>query len=217
MTDLGAGGAAIRPYHPSDLPGMYRICLLTGDVGRDATAKYRDPDVLGHLYLGPYPAADPALSFVVADEQGLLGYVVATADTAAFDAWLEEHWWPGLRLRYPAELAKDPGDGTDDWRTVSAFHRPHPSGGAPLDRYPAHLHIDILPRGQGAGLGRRLLATLFAALRERGVPGVQLGVGGANTDAQAFYRRIGFTEHGREEWGLRMVYDLSADDGRQGV
>ena len=62
--------AVIRPFHPSDLPALYRICLLTGDAGGDATPLYRDPDLLGHVYLGPYPIADPGLTFVVVDELG---------------------------------------------------------------------------------------------------------------------------------------------------
>lgn len=46
----------IRPYQPFDLPGMYRVCLQTGDSGRDATALYSDPDLLGHVFAAPTPS-----------------------------------------------------------------------------------------------------------------------------------------------------------------
>ena len=51
-----------------------------------------------------------------------------------------------------------------------------PTGGSPVAEpyaaeYPAHLHIDLLPELQGQGWGRRLIDTLVAALRERGVRG----------------------------------------------
>jgi ribosomal protein S18 acetylase RimI-like enzyme len=36
--------------------------------------------------------------------------------------------------------------------------------------------------------------TLFDALRERGVPGVHLGMVPENTNARAFYDRLGFTQ-----------------------
>jgi ribosomal protein S18 acetylase RimI-like enzyme len=62
------------------------------------------------------------------------------------------------------------------------------------DDYPAHLHIDLLPRLQGQGMGRRLIETLIAALRERGIPGLHLGLDAANTSARAFYDRLGFVE-----------------------
>lgn len=200
----------VRPYAPFDLPGIYRVCLRTGDSGRDATPLYRDPDLLPHIYAGPYPAADPGLTFVAADEHGVAGYIVATADTPAFDAWLERHWWPPLRHRYPVALAADPGDGTQDWQRVAHLHRPDPpEPDALLARYPAHLHIDILPRAQGTGLGRRLMTTLLTALRARGVPGVHLGVGSGNPGAHAFYLRTGFTELRRQDWGSVMVRDLT--------
>ena len=61
-------------------------------------------------------------------------------------------------------------------------------------RYPSHLHIDMVPRLQSGGNGRRLMTTLTAALREQGSPGVHLGVYAVNTRAVGFYRHVGFTE-----------------------
>jgi ribosomal protein S18 acetylase RimI-like enzyme len=199
--------AVIRPFHPSDLPSIYRICLQTGEVGGDATALYRDPDLLAHLYAGPYPIADPGLTFVVVDELGLVGYIVATADTSRFEQWLEQAWWPALRERYP--LQEDPRDGTEDHVVVQRIHDWPRADQALLDRFPAHLHIDLLPRAQGQGLGRRLVETLSAALRGRGVPGVHLGVDDRNTGAIAFYQRVGFTLAQQHEWGRTLALDLS--------
>lgn len=196
--------ATMRPFHASDLPGMYRVCLLTGAAGEDATALYGDPDLLAHVYCGPYPVADPGLSLVVVDELGVAGYVVATADTAAFRAWCEEAWWPALRARY-APVA-DPGDGTQDHVLRARLHAPDTSpvpAGAP-----AHLHIDLLPRLQGQGWGRRLIEGLADALRARGVPGVHLGVDVRNTRAVAFYEHLGFTRDASSTWGHRMLLPL---------
>ena len=196
--------ATLRPFHPSDLPGMYRVCLLTGAAGQDATSLYRDPDLLAHVYCGPYPVADPGLSFVVVDSQGVGGYVVATADTAGFDAWCERAWWPVLRAQHPA--VPDPRDGTEDHVLLDRIHHPDPSPAPP--GAPAHLHIDLLPRLQGQGWGRRLIGTLAGALRERGVPGVHLGVAAANTRAIAFYEHLGFRLDSSYHWGRRLVLDL---------
>ena len=192
--------STLRPYHPSDLPGMYRVCLLTADAGADATALYRDPDLVGHVYLGPYPTSDPGLSFVVQDDEGIAGYIVGTADTAAFDAWADEHWWPVLRQRYP--LRDDPRDGTADHLLAQRVHG--------LDRdeapagYPAHLHIDLLPRIQGQGWGRRLISAFTDELRRRGVPGVHLRVDERNLGARAFYTRLGFAPDEDDVWLLPL-------------
>lgn len=198
--------AALRPYQPVDLAAMYRICLLTGAAGGDATALYRNPDLLAHLYAGPYPVADPGLTFVVVDAHGVLGYVVGTADTLTFETWLDDHWWPTLRAQYPP--VDDPGDGTEDHVLVRRIHDWAPADDELYDRYPAHLHIDLLPRAQGQGWGRRLIEALSGALRERGVPGVHLGVDARNTAAIAFYERVGFRRERTHDWGATLVLDL---------
>ena len=86
----------IEPAGLHDLPGTYRVCTLTGDVGQDASSKYRDPDLLGHIYVGPYLAWGRGTQLVVVDEQGVAGYVLSADDTTAFEAWAEATWWPPL-------------------------------------------------------------------------------------------------------------------------
>ena len=73
-----------------------------------------------------------------------------------------------------------------------------------LDRYPAHLHVDLLPVAQGGGNGRRLLETLFDALRADGAPGVHLGVARANVGAVGFYHHLGFEELDGDEGGMTL-------------
>ncbi|WP_029291512.1 GNAT family N-acetyltransferase [Cellulomonas sp. HZM] len=197
----------IRPFHPSDLPGIYRLCLRTGEAGGDATALYRDPDLLAHLYAGPYPVADPTLTFVVADDDGVVGYIVATADTIAFEAWLEESWFPVLRAQHPRR--PDPHDGTQDHVLVE---RIHDWPGGPTrevhERFPAHMHIDLDPRLQGQGWGTRLVHTLADALRARGVTGLHLGVDDRNAGAITFYGKLGFELHERHDWGRTLTLAL---------
>ena len=59
-----------------------------------------------------------------------------------------------------------------------------------MDRFPSHLHINLLPGARGQGVGRRLMNTVFSALARSGSPGVQLGVRASNTGALAFYRAL---------------------------
>ncbi len=193
----------IRPFHPVDLAGLYRLCLLTGDAGGDASALYRNPDLLGHVYAGPYPVADPGLTFVLVDEHGVGGYVVATADSREFLRWLDAHWWPTLRAQYPR--VPDPGDGTQDHVLVDRIHG-WPTAPEPYyDEFPAHLHIDLAPRLQGQGWGRQLVATLADALRSRGVHGLHLGVSERNAGGIAFYDRLGFETYARRAWGRTLT------------
>ena len=183
--------AVLRSYALPDLPALYRVCLLTGDAGNDASAMYADPDLLGHVYLGPYLALEPSLAVVLADEAGVAGYAVGTADTTAFEARAEREWWPLVRERYPAP---DGEPATADQRLARLlWHRPTASEDL-LGRYPAHLHIDLLPQVQGTGAGRRTMERLLELLAATGAPGVHLGVDPRNVRARGFYAHLGFQE-----------------------
>lgn len=191
---------SIRQARPSDEDALYQICLETGDSGKDATALYQDPKVIGHVYAAPYLHYQPDLAFVLEDEQGVCGYVIGALDSAAFAETLEREWWPALREHYPPPAAPA-GQRTPDEIMANLIHHPQQPWTQILGEYPSHLHIDLLPHAQGGGNGKKLMFTLFDALRAAGSPGVHLGVGGRNTNAQAFYKHIGFTELSRDEKG----------------
>ena len=190
----------IEPARLPDLPGAYRVCLLTGDAGEDATGLLRDPDLLGHVYVGPYIAREQGTQLVAVDEQGVTGYLLSADDTLAFEAWAEAAWWPQLRARY-ANLA----DGSMDAELIELIHMPERTPEDLVAEYPAHLHIDLLERTRGKGLGRTLIERLLEDLHDRGVPGVHLGVDEANTNGIGFYEHLGFREVAREPGGILMA------------
>jgi ribosomal protein S18 acetylase RimI-like enzyme len=180
----------IRQARADDRHTLYDICVRTGDSGGDARPLYRNPELLGEHWVGPYLALQPELAFVAEDGTGVVGYVLGADDTRAFEEACERDWWPALRARYP----NPPADAelTADEALMRRIHHPDQTPAVVVERFPAHLHIDILPRGQGHGVGRRLINTLFDALRARGVTGVHLGVGATNIRAIGFYRHLGF-------------------------
>ena len=187
--------AHIRPYRPGDLDALYRICLLTGDAGHDATSLYHDPQLLGHIFAAPYGLFEPSLAFVAEDAAGVGGYILGTLDTRAFAEQLESKWWPRLRIRYPDPPPGLPAERwTPDQQMASLIHHPWRIPDELAARYPSHLHIDLLPRLQASGHGSELTKTLIAALRRQGSRGVHLHVPRANPHAAGFYRHLGFTE-----------------------
>jgi ribosomal protein S18 acetylase RimI-like enzyme len=183
----------------ADLPGAYRVCLLTGEAGEDASAIYRDPDLLGHVYVGPYIAQGSGTQLVLTDDAGVAGYLLSADDTLAFEARAERSWWPPLRARYP--LVED---GSRDAELIRLIHAPEVTPPDLAADYPAHLHIDLLERARGLGLGRQLIERLVGDLRTREVAGVHLGVDEANVNAIGFYEHLGFREVAREPGGLIM-------------
>lgn len=187
---MTAGDFTIRPYRADDLDALYTICLLTADSGQDGSLLYGTaPQSVGDLYAAPYALLEPELCLVAESVAGVQGYILGTSDTARFEDWLEAEWFPRLRRKYawPAEAA------TAAERLIRRFHGPVAREPASLlAPYPAHLHIDLLPAAQGQGQGRALMNAWLALLRDRGVPGVHLGLGSRNVRARRFYERVGF-------------------------
>ncbi len=179
---------SIRLYKESDLPRLYEICLKTGDSGGDASHIYKDPMLLGHFYAAPYAVIHPELTFILAKDDVAVGYIIGTNNSQLFHKRTEEQWFPHLREEYPMP---DETDTSSDARIVRLIHK----GIVPRTEmlsYPAHLHIDILPEGQGKGMGRKLIDTFCAKLVELKVEALHLEVGKRNVNAIQFYEKMGF-------------------------
>ncbi len=185
---------SIRPARPGDEPDAYYVCLKTGNYGQDGEPYYReDPDALGRIFVGPYLAYEPELSLVLEDAQGICGYALGAFDSRAFYARYEAEWRPALCARFPAPKG-DPSRWTRVQQVHDWYHHPDYFCPEPYAAYPSHLHIDLLPRAQRRGYGRRMLEQVMDQLRRRGSPGAHLGVSMVNTPAVGFYQRLGFAE-----------------------
>lgn len=179
----------LRRYVPADLDALYRICLETGDAGRDATVQHNDPQLLGHIYAAPYGVLEPNNVLVAEDEAGVAGYIVGTHDTRGFDTRLERDWWPPLRERYRRATGLTAADRD---RVASIMSPGHPPAEL-VAAYPAHIHMNLLPRLRGQRIGTRLLAMWIEQARAAGVSGIHLGAGTSNQGGIAFWTRSGFT------------------------
>ncbi|WP_426181152.1 GNAT family N-acetyltransferase [Microbacterium sp. TWP3-1-2b2] len=197
---------SIRPYRPEDRSAMFDICLKTADAGGDATGMFSDDDLWGLLFAVPYVERHPDLAWIVeADDGRAIGYIVATDDTDAFERWFRDEWWPQFAERFPRRDAPE----SPEEKMIEYGYRRGPGQNPHTEQYPAHLHIDLLPETQGQGLGRRLIETLFAELRRRGVKGLHLGMNPANVGAAAFYERLGMerlpSDEGSRSYGERFT------------
>jgi len=182
----------VRPARADDADALLAICLLTGDAGDDASALHSDPRLLGLVWAKPYLDVEPGHAFVAAVDEEVVGYVLGTPDSRAFEARAEAAYWPVQRERYP--LGPRPGRTAADEDAVALIHRPPAAPAHLLARYPGHLHIDLLPAAQGLGLGRRLVGRIRGSLEAAGCRGIHVGVDPRNDRAAAFYRHLGFVD-----------------------
>jgi ribosomal protein S18 acetylase RimI-like enzyme len=192
----------VRPVRLDDLPAVYRIC---DQLGMTADRSPRTPELLGHVYAGPYVVGPGTRSVVAVDDQGPAGYLLCALDTEGFEAWREAEWWPGLRTDHPLEIE---GRSAADQEVVELIHAPPMAPPGIAARYPAHLHIDMLPRIQRRGIGRQLISELIEDLARRGIRGVHLDVGSDNSGAIRLYRSLGFVELERAPGSVFMGREI---------
>ncbi len=195
----------IRPARAGDEPGAYRVCLKTGNHGQDAEGLYPDdPDALGRIFVGPYLAFEPELSLMLEDEAGIAGYALGAFDSRTFYARYEREWRPELCARF-AEPHGDRRQWSRAEQEYYTYHHPDYFCPEPYERFPSHLHIDLVARAQGLGHGRAMIEQLLDRLRVRQSPGVHLGLSAVNTRAFGFYRHLGFQELTRTGAGNDQV------------
>ena len=184
----------IRRARPGDERGAYQVCLKTGDYGQDGEPFYReDPDALGRVFVGPYLAFEPDLSLILEDDDGICGYALGALDSRRFYTRYDREWRPQLCARFPPPTG-DPAGWTRVQQVHHTYHHPDFYCPEPYGWYPSHLHIDLLPRVQGRGYGRRMIEQILETLGLRGSPGAHLGLSVLNTRAFGFYQRLAFRE-----------------------
>jgi ribosomal protein S18 acetylase RimI-like enzyme len=182
----------IRPARPGDQAAAYSVCLKTGNFGGDGTPFFeQDPDALGRIFVDPYLAFEPGLSFVLEDTDGVCGYALGALDSKAFYERFENEWRPQLCASFP-EPQGDPAQWTRVQQVHSWYHHPDYFCPEPYEEYPSHLHIDLVERAQGQGYGRRMLEQVMHEMHRLGSPGAHLGVSAGNKKAVGFYERLGF-------------------------
>ncbi len=188
--DLG-DGYALRQALAADHAALCRVCLLTGDSGKDASGREDDPDLLGLIYAVPYQVHSPDFAFVVEGPNGVCGYVLGTPDSAAFYDWVGREWFPPLAARLTDPGPDEVGWAGSDWAR-HAIHHPEFVYPRVLHRYPAHGHIDLLEEARGRKIGSRAMRLMMERLRAAGISGLHLQVSPKNRGAIRFYETLGF-------------------------
>ena len=95
-------------------------------------------------------------------------------------------------------------DRTHDAGLIDLIHAPPIVGDQVLDAYPAQLHIDLLERARGTGVGRRLVERQVSQLADAGAAACHLVVAASNTGAIGFYEHLGWRVLERHDDGWVM-------------
>ena len=196
-------GEFVRKFEEKDRSDLYHVCLATGDSGANAVHLYNHKDMLGEIYVGPYLTFQPDLSFTLIQD-GVAGYALAALDTTSFENTLSEKWWPMILEKYNGLSPENFNE--REKNLFSYIQNPPLRPKKFVDQYPSHLHIDLLEKAQGRGIGKAMMLIVLETLREQGSKGVHLGMGAQNSRAFTFYTKLGFTllDKNDDEWTMGL-------------
>ena len=123
-------------------------------------------------------------------------------DTQSFFYKIESRWLPNLQNQYiePDEVSKL---WTKDEELIHLLY--HPELPEDLPDYPSHLHIDLLPRAQGQGMGKKMMDHFLNYVKESGSKGLHLGLSIRNKRAFQFYKKYGMKELKQNSETIIMV------------
>lgn len=166
----------IRKYEEKDFDDMRYICLNSD--GPDEVPEEPVASFLTTTYCDYYIEKEPENCFVLDSDGKAVGYVISAENYDRFIEVFKNEYAPKTKkfgeMRYEWALHS-----TDEQREVK-------------DKYPAHLHINILPEFQKMGFGSKLIDTLIRHLKAKKVKGLCLTCGSYNKGAIEFYKKYGF-------------------------
>ena len=165
----------IRNLKKHDIPSAEYICLITAAKEIKDTPSKALRTLL--MYNRCYTRTQNSSSFVAEDENGrVVGYILCAES-------LPKYLKGFFELQEIFKISFTSG-------IVSFFEAVSPA--AFSVKYPAHLHIDILPEYQGQKVGTALMSALKEKLVSDNIKGVMLCVGKGNVRAIEFYKKNGF-------------------------
>lgn len=166
----------VRKYEKKDRENLFKICVETSSL---PTETKKDLDFLNLMYNDYYASAEAENCFVAAnDNDDAVGYILCAEN---FDRYLKT--FKGLYLPEIKKLGiKYYIMAISEIAVHSLFK----------NKYPAHLHIDILPLCQGKGTGTALMNELKDHLKEKGIDSLMLSCGMNNKKAIRFYEKNDF-------------------------
>ena len=183
----------ILPYSDRYKYDVQNICLDTAD--ENAREEKRQKLLLS-TYCDYYIESEQNNCFIAYDEKRnrAVGYILCAKDYKRYlKVYSKKYFKKSFDCGFDSILESFPS-----MAVPSVFYK----------KYPAHLHIDILPDYQGMKIGTRLMNELIENLKIQNVKGVMLGVDKGNERAISFYKKCGFKEIVKSESGLIMAMNL---------
>jgi GNAT superfamily N-acetyltransferase len=204
---MASGVTEIRAFAEADRAGLRGLFGRVGE-GAPSGSLWGHEESEAAVYLDPYMDLEPGSLFVAVADGAMVGYLAGCLDSAKFLSESERveeavrQYRLIFRPRAAAFFARALADVA--W---AALRREPTAGDFDDPRWPAHLHINVVPAVRGTGVADGLMERWLDRLRETGSPGCHLQTLTENARAVRFFERVGFARHGPTPLVPGLRYD----------
>lgn len=193
--DEYSGPLHFRKVRRGDSEGIAEVCHRTGYYGEDlrGSGRFDDRRLFALLFALYYPLYEPENCFVAVDENGgIKGYCLGALDSRAQAIRFRRRMTGRILLR---ALSVSWWRHPESFGELLNFGRVSSMQGGLDDlyaRFPAHLHINLLPDCRRRGAGSALIALFESEARLSGAGGIHLVTSERNLEAVPFYQKLGY-------------------------
>lgn len=182
----------IRKYRPEDREAVREISWNTADQGRTVDLYFHDHETVADILTRYYTDHEPQALWVAECDGAVVGYLTGCLDTRRCDRGTA---WKVVPQAIAGAIRRGALWRAETWRLLAALAGTALLGGRPkadLDKYPAHLHINLRQGFRGHGLGRQLIEHFRGQVLEQGLRGIHLVAWGENEAGRRFFEAMGF-------------------------
>jgi len=189
----------IRLYESRDREMLRQIACDTADMGEPVENFFGDREVVEDLLTRYYTDYEPESLWVAEYQRRVIGYLTGCLDTRRYFRVMVWRLVPQIVIKSILRGVFLRQDTLRLFRAaiktgwLGGFRRRH----IPLDKYPAHLHMNVQKGFRSQNVGKRLVERFIEQAEVRRLCGIHLAVREDNVRAGKFFRQLGFIELSR--------------------
>jgi hypothetical protein len=184
----------IREYKPEDRNAVRSIAFETGFMGESIDWQWSDQKSFADLITNYYLNQEPESAFVAEKDGIVIGYLLGCIDSKKAKGSAAKEI--GKIILHGGLIR--PSIAPFLWRSVFDIIRDREVADDELidPRWPAHMHLNLLPEGRGKRLVYGLMNMWFDKLRNANVPGVHFAAFTENERVIQLAQLYGFEQYG---------------------
>jgi hypothetical protein len=223
----------VRRFEERDRIAIRKICSDAA-LEKPNPQFHEDPELAPLYFTDYYLDYEPQSCFVCEVEGRVIGYLVGCKDTRVFNRIFHNRFLPRIVIRIGWKLLTLQYRKKETYRMLwwiltERFQQTEKLS-IPLDEYPAHTHLNIVPEYRGCGLSNHLSKAFRQHMKEMGITGLHAIIIEKAGDSSLFnrfsgrrnYKLIATQRHTLlekmtgEEWQLKLI-GCHLDKGQESI